>query len=249
MAYRNDNGLAFLSQISSKDLGDLVYCLSYTQDNDIRCTEDGTRSDKYKKYYSDHQKYWQSVAADIQCFGVSSFATILRGGKGVEYKEVLMNVCEQININYNKDSIVEKIEKNLLMKIISVTLESMSPEKLSELAEAIGEVIPTDTRTEVMVGIFRGVFRAGGLKSYQLTLMIVNAVLKALTGRGLTFVVNVELSSKMSLLSGPSGWVIPSLWNDIDEAGDAYRVSIPSVIHVAILRQKYLCEMQSTVHT
>lgn len=244
MAYRNDNGLAFLSQITSKDLGDLVYCLSYSQDTDIRCTEVATISDKYTKYYSDHQKYWELVASDIQCFGASSVATILRRGKGVEYKEVLMDVCDKINVNYNKDSIVEKIEKNLFMKIITDALEQMSPDKLRGLADAIGEVIPSETTREAMVGIFRSVFRAGGFKSYQFTLIIINAVLKALIGRGLSFVGNVEFNKKMAMLAGPSGWVIPALWTDIDEAGEAYRVSIPSVINVAVLRQKYLCDLQ-----
>ncbi len=244
MGYRKDNGLAFLSQIGSKDLDDLVYCLTYKQETDIRCTEDTTISDKFQKYYSDHQKYWELVASEIQCIGSSSFATILRRGKGVEYKEVLMDVCDNIKVNYNKDSIVEKIEKNLLMKIITDTLDEMSPNKLNELAQAIGEEKTNDTSREAMLSMFRAVLRAGGLKSYQLTLIIINAVLKALIGRGLSFTGNEELTRNMALLAGPSGWVIPKLWNDIDAAGDAYQVSIPSVINVAVLRQKYLSEMQ-----
>lgn len=244
MVYRNDSGLAFLSQIATKDLGDLVYCLTYNQDTDVGCTENVNESDQYIKYYHDHQKYWELVASQIQCFGASSFVTILRRGKGVEYKEVLMDVCTAIKVNYNKDSIVEKIESLLLMKIITDALEEMSSEKLRELAEAIGEVIPNDATTKVMIEIFRGIFRVGGLKSYQLTLIIINAVLKALIGRGLSYSSDKELTRTMAILAGPSGWVISRLWADIDEAGSAYRVSIPSLIHVAVLRQKNLCEMQ-----
>ena len=97
-----------------------------------------------------------------------------------------------------------------------------------------------------MVGIFQAVFRAGGFKSYQLTLIIVNAVLKALIGRGLSLAGNAALTRTMAILTGPIGWVITGLWTAIDIAGAAYRVTIPAVIQVAALRQKYLYENQAS---
>ena len=44
----------------------------------------------------------------------------------------------------------------------------------------------------------------------------------------------------MSILTGPIGWVITGLWTAIDIAGPAYRVTIPAVIEIVVLRQKYL---------
>ena len=91
-----------------------------------------------------------------------------------------------------------------------------------------------------MTGVFQAVFRAGGFKSYQLTLIIVNAVLKALIGRGFSLAANATLTRTMAILTGPIGWVITGLWTAIDIAGAAYRVTIPAVIQVAALRQQYL---------
>ena len=244
MAYRYDEDLEFLENMKSEDLDDLVYCLTHDKDGEARFTEELTTSDTYKAYSPDHSQYWDEIAAEIQCFGANTFATVLRGGKGVFYREVLTDVCNKMKVNFNKDSSVENIEKNLLMKILTDALENMSPEELRELAEATGVDINSAITAEVMVGVFQAIFRAGGFKSYQLTLVIVNAIMKALIGRGLSFAGNAALTRTMAILTGPIGWVITGLWTAIDIAGPAYRVTIPAVIQVAVLRQKFLYEQK-----
>ena len=245
MAYRDDADLEFLGQMESQDLNDLVYCLTHDKDGDVRLTEELTMNELYKNHYPDHQKYWEMIAAEIQCFGANTFMTVFRGGKGVEYKEVLMDVCDKMKVNYNKSSSVEKIEGNLLMKILEDSLEKMSPEELRELAEATGVKNTSGITAEAMVGVFQAVFRMGGFKSYQLTLIVVNAISRALIGRGLTFAGNAALTRTMAILTGPIGWVITGLWTAIDVAGAAYRVTIPAVIQVAALRQKHLYEQNA----
>ncbi len=245
MAYRYDSDLEFLQNIASADLDDLVFCLTHDKDGDVRFTEELTMSELYKEHNPDHEKYWKPIAAEIQCFGANTFATIFRGGKGVLYKEVLMDVCDKMKVNYNKDSSTEKIENNLLMKILSDALEKMTPEELKELAEALGIENVGKMNAEAFVGVFQAVFRAGGFKSYQLTLIIVNAVLKALIGRGLSFAGNAALTRTMAILTGPIGWVITGLWTALDIASPAYRVTIPAEIQVAALRQKNLYEKQA----
>lgn len=245
MAYRYDTNLEFLGEMNSEELDDLVYCLIHDKNGEVRFTEELTVSDTYKEHCPDHEKYWELIAAEVQCFGANTFATILRGGKGIEYKEVLMDVCDKMKVNYNKNSSAEKIETNLLMKILTDALENMSPEELKELAQVTGVKNTSGITAETMVGVFQAVFRAGGFKSYQLTLIIVNATLKALIGRGLSFAGNAALTRTMAILTGPIGWVITGLWTAIDIAGAAYRVTIPAVIQVAVLRQKHLYEKQA----
>lgn len=240
MAYRPDEDLQFLATVKSEDLNDLVYCLTHDKDGNARLTEELTMAPLYKAHHPDHQKYWELVAAEIQCFGANTFATALRGGKGVLYKEVLMDVCDKLKVNYNKDSSAEKIESNLLMKILTDALEKMSPDELRELAAVTGVKNAGTVTSQAMIAVFQAIFRAGGFRSYQLTLIIVNAVLKALIGRGLTLAGNAALARAMAILTGPIGWVITGLWTAIDIAGAAYRVTIPAVIQVAALRQKQL---------
>lgn len=239
MAYRHDGDLEFLKRIASTDLNDLVYCLTHDKDGSARLTEELTASDLYKAHRPDHHCYWELIAAEIQCFGANSFATMFRGGKGVLYKEVLTDVCDKLKVNYKASAKTEAIEQNLLMKILEDALQKMSPEELKALAQSIGFKDLSASRN-VLVGAFQAIFHAGGFKSYQLTLIVVNAVLKALIGRGLSFGGNILLTRTMAVLAGPIGWIVTGLWTAVDIAGPAYRVTIPAVIQVAALRQKHL---------
>ncbi|NMU82567.1 hypothetical protein HKB16_06685, partial [Vibrio parahaemolyticus] len=74
--------------------------------------------------------------------------------------------------------------------------------------------------------------------SYQLTLIIANQIAKAILGRGLMLATNAGLVRVASVLAGPVGWAISGIWAAIDIAGPAYKVTIPCVIHVAMLRKK-----------
>ena len=238
MAYRNDNDLLFLKDIKSDDLNDLVYCLTHDTDGSSRLTEELTVNDKYKTHNPDHNKYWELIAAEIQCFGANTFVTMFRGGKGVFYREVLMDVCDKLKVNYSKDAKTAFIEDNLLLKILRDSLEKMSPEDLKALAKELN-ISDLNCSAEVLLGAFQTIFRAGGFKSYQLTLIIANAISRALFGKGLTFAANASLTKTMSILTGPVGWAITGAWTLMDIAGPAFRVTLPAIIQIAVLRKKH----------
>lgn len=163
---------------------------------------------------------------------------MFRGGKGVLYKEVLCDVCEKMKVNFNKDAKTETIENNLLMKIMTDALESMSPEQIKELGTDLGIKNTSGLTSQTLTAGFQAIFKAGGFKSYQLTAIIVNQVMKALIGRGLSFAANGTLMRTMSVLAGPIGWAITGLWTAVDIGSTAYRVTIPAVIQVAFLRSQ-----------
>lgn len=238
MAYRTDFDLEFLGNLKSKDLDDLVYCLTHDKDGETRFTEELTFSAEYKLHFPNHNKYWELIAAELQCFGANSFVTMFRGGKGVLYREVLMDVCDKLKVNYSKDAKTAFIEDNLLLKILRDALDKMSPEDLKALAKELN-IDDLNYSAEVLLGAFQAIFRAGGFKSYQLTLIIANAISRALLGKGLTFATNASLAKTMSILTGPVGWVITGAWTLIDIAGPAFRVTLPAVIQIAVLRKKY----------
>ncbi|HAP0136561.1 TPA: DUF3944 domain-containing protein [Escherichia coli] len=236
MAYRSDPDLAFLKDCTDEQLDDLVYLLTHDKDGTVRLTEELTRNSNYKSHYPNHSLYWEDIAAEIQCFGANTFATMFRGGKGVLYKEILCDVCEKMKVNFNKDSKTEIIENNLLMKIITDALDSMTPEQIKELGMELGIKNTSGLTSQTLTATFQTIFKCGGFKSYQLTVIIVNQVMKALIGRGLSFVANGTLMRIMSVLAGPIGWAITGLWTAVDIGGAAYRVTIPAVIQVAFLR-------------
>lgn len=242
MAYRTDPDLEFLGNVFSADLEGLVSTLTHDKDGAVRFTEELTESADYKAYYPDHSKYWRSVAGEIQSFGANTFATLLRGGKGVLYKEVLTDVCDKLKVNYNKESPVELIEQNMMMKILTDAVERMSVDEVRQMAEEAGVANFAALTKDAALAAFIAVFRAGGFKSYQILVVVVNAVLRALIGRGLTFAGSAVMTRTAGILTGPVGWVVTGLWTAFDIASPAYRVTIPAVIQVAALRQKLLTE-------
>ena len=157
----------------------------------------------------------------------------------MKYNEVLTDVCDKLKVNYNKNSSTEIIENNLLLKILQDALEKMTPEDIKSLGKELGINNTTSLDKQATLAACQTIFKMGGFKSYQLTLIIANAIMKALFGRGLTLVANSTLTRIMAILTGPIGWAITALWTMIDIAGPAYRVTIPAVIQVAYLRKKY----------
>lgn len=195
-------------------------------------------NENYKKYYPQHSKYWREIAAEIQCFGGNTFATMLRGGKGVVYKEVLCDVCDKLKVNYNKNSSCEMIESYLLQKVLIDSLDKMSPEELENLARELGMNNTSNITAQALIGSFQALFKLGGFKSYQILVIVANTISKALFGTGLKFATNAALTRIASVLTGPIGWIITGLWTAVDIAGPAYRITIPAVFAVATLRLK-----------
>lgn len=245
MAYRYDEDLEFLKELDSLELEQLVEILIYDKDGEQRNGNLAT-SDKFEQFYPNHKEYWEEIAGELQRYGANDFSTALRKGKGVLYKEILIDVCKRLKVNFNKDSDTVQIENNLLMKILEDSLKNMSDEQRKEFAEAMGMKNLKSFSPSSMARMFQTIFRAGGFKSYQLTVVIVNGVLKALVGRGLSFGANAALTKAMSIMTGPVGIAITAIWTAVDIAGPAYRVTIPAVIEVAALRQKYLYADKTT---
>ena len=234
MAYRQDPDLEFLADVPSADLDALVRIL--TKDGK-RLTEELTTHERYKESSPDHHKYWDLIAAEIQCFGANTFRTLGRRGKGVLYRKVLTDVCDKMKVNYHRSASVETIELNLLMKVLTDSMKEMSPEELEAVCDDLG-LRPKFYTSEAAMFALQAAIKHGGFTPYKIALIAVNAVLKALLGRGLSLAANAALVRLMSAFAGPIGWTLSTAWLLVDIAGPAYRVTVPAVIMVAYLRAK-----------
>lgn len=236
MSYRTDPDLEFLAHIPSEKLDELVAYLIRDNDGSIRLTEELTQSDQFKAFTPDHHRYWQVIAAELQCFGANSFMTMFRGGKGVLYREILEDVCDKLKANYNKKSSTETIEMNLLMKILKDSIEKMSPDELKALIDELHLNVRTIGPEAVTLAI-QLLLKQGGFMTYRIALIVANAVAKAILGSGLRLATNATLTRTLSVFIGPIGWILTGLWTAIDLAGPAYRVTVPATIQVAYLRR------------
>lgn len=225
--------LSVLSKASNDDLEPLVGYIEKKLSEDLTCHA------AYKQYAPNHQKYYAVIAKEIRDMGGNSFANIWRK-EGPNYQEIVYDVAKKLNADvYKADSVIE-MEDAILEKLLSEAIGHMSEEEQLALLKEIdhGDVALKGSATALAIAAFR----AGGFKSYQLTLIIANQIARVILGRGLMLGTNAALMRWASILSGPVGWVIGGAWTAVDVAGPAYSVTIPCVIHIAMLRKK-----QSTI--
>lgn len=238
MSYREDCDLEFLSQVKSEDLSDLVHLLIYDKDGLKRFSEELSLRDSYIRYNPDHHQYWKDIAGELQCYGANSILTIFRGGKGVLYREILCDVCDGMKVEYEKGARIEKIEDSMLMEIIRRSFDKMSSDDMKDLAKTLGLKDWSSVTPQVLTGAIQAMIAAGGFASYQIAVIVANAVWKALFGAGLSFATNATITRALSVFAGPIGWIITGLWTIVDIAGPATRVTIPAAFLIALLRRK-----------
>jgi uncharacterized protein YaaW (UPF0174 family) len=226
-----DKNLNPILEIADND--DLSTLVEYLKE---KFSEDLTLSDAYKKNSPNHVEYADLIGKEIRDMGGNSFANVFRG-EGPSYKEIVCDVADKLKAPYNKNKSIEEVENSILETILSTALEKMTEDEKKELLEEMGGKAGL-SKGGITTATFITIFRAGGFYSYQLTVIIANQIARAVLGHGLKFTAGATLTRTMSILAGPIGWAISGLWMAIDFAGPAYKVTIPCVIHTAMLRKK-----------
>jgi len=238
LRYRADRDLDFLEDAANEDLEIL---LGYVSD---ALTEEITSEDAYVVNHPNHKKYWDLLAAEVQSFGGNTIVNAFRG-YGVPYREVLIDVANNLNVNFSEQASVELIEMNLLMKICHEALGKMSEAERAQIVKDMEIKGLLNLSPETIVAALQVAIKFAGFKAYMLATTVANGVATKLLGTGLItsgipFVANASLMRVMGVFAGPIGWVITGLWTLIDIAGPAFRVTVPSVIQIAYMRQKYI---------
>ena len=243
----NDLDLQFLQAASNENLKILVDYLTLDKDGNFRFTEELTESELYRNCYPDSlHNMVDAIVCELQKFGGNTFMNTIRG-RGVTYREILIDVCNHMKVNFNKNAEIEFIEDSLLRKCAEDAIEKMEPEDLKELIQSL-DIKTTSYSKQAMVAALQAAIRLGGFTPYKIAVIVANGVCRALLGRGLALAGNRILTRYISIFAGPIGWILTAVWTAIDIAGPAYRVTIPCCIHIAFMRklQTQLCKESST---
>ena len=235
----NDYELDFLKSCSREELAPIVGAILGTDDkgNIDRSGRFSSQLDKkpmFVTHYPDHTKYVDEIIEEIQKFGGNTLVNAFRG-MGVSYHEVLCDVAEKMKVNCRKTQSTVIVESYLLAKVLDVAWEKMSEEERKKILDESGDMWGLKAGGMSAAVLLR-IIQAGGFKSYQVALIIANAVAKAILGRGLTLAGNIYVTRLLAVLTGPIGWIITGVWTAFDFAAPAYRVTIPACIYIAALR-------------
>lgn len=206
-----------------------------------RVTEDLSSSELFRTCHEsgNYAPCIDLVDEEIRRFGGNTIVNLFRGG-GPEYKEIACDVCEKLDVEVNQSKRMREIDTALLKKVLTNMWEEMEDKDRRELLERLNIKITTDSnfKAEGLAALLTA-FRAGGFASYQLTMIVVNAVAKMILGKGLALATNATINKVLGIVTGPIGIALTTMWVVADITGPAYRVTIPVVIYLAAMRQAY----------
>ena len=230
--------LPLLRKSTNDELDNLVGYI--TRKGGVSCQLKHTKA--YKAHFPDHLSYVDEIAAEIQKFGGNTILNLMRKGKGANYKNIVCDVASRLKVKFDKQDDIEAIEQQILLKVLELSWEKMN----SNEKEALLKGIMDDTGAANLSGDFpktlisAAVIAGGAVVSYRLSLLIANAVARLTLERGATVAAGTLLSRWVSIFAGAVGLGITALWTVFDVAGPAFRVTVPCVLHIAMLRQLHL---------
>lgn len=102
-----------------------------------------------------------------------------------------------MKVEYEKGARIEKIEDSMLMEIIRRSFDKMSSDDMKDLAKTLGLKDWSSVTPQVLTGAIQAMIAAGGFASYQIAVIVANAVWKALFGAGLSFATNANITRSL----------------------------------------------------
>jgi uncharacterized protein YaaW (UPF0174 family) len=234
---KKDKDLMFLSRCKNSDLKRLVDIMTFDRDGKVRYAEQLTNSDAYIYCYPNRlQMMWKDIANELQRFGGNTLMNIYRGG-GVQYREILNDVCRKMKVYYTGHESTAHLEEKLLQKMCLTAVDNMSEEELRAMTEEL-EMPTKNPKRYAMVAAMQLAIRKGGALFTRIVTYITRIIAQMLLGRGAVMVGSNTISKAIGVAGGPVGWAISAGWMIYDITSPAYRVTIPCVMQIACMRMQ-----------
>lgn len=252
MAYRHDRDLEFMDKAKHEDLQNLVFVLTHDpKDGKTRWTEE--LSSKLKGC-GDHHLRWQDIAGELQCFGGNTIANMLRGGKGVEYRELLCDLCDVYKVEYDKKaSNIEDIENQLMSSTLGKMWENWDSKSRAYImaistlfaspGQINGSIFASAISSSALPAVFSTGLLSGSLFPFMIAQLTAGVATASVAGVGATAALSgmsifALLTPRLAGLIIPATTLFSLLTAALSLSGPAYRVTHPACLAVAELRKK-----------
>lgn len=244
------NTRQLLQQASNEDLEPLVEYILKAK------TESLSDHADFKRSKPDHRRYAGAIFDELRLFGGNSFANLWRKS-GPSYIELVRDVAGKFKVKNAGSLELTELEEALVQSILRQALEKSSGEERRALEEILREAGLDNSK---MAALLSGSALSGlvvpavaRLILYRSSIVIGNSIAQQVLGHGLRSAVvaggTFAGGRAVAALAGPVGWVVAGVWTAVDLAGPAYRVTIPCVLHIAMLRLKIRAQAHSEFMT
>ena len=227
-----------LQAASNEELAPLVQFIKASSFSE-RLTSD----DSFVRYYPNHARYCHVISAEIRAFGGHTIVNLLRGGKGPDYHTVVADVLKHMKIDYQEDDNIFELERKLIAYVMKDMYGKMDNEQRELIVSEVKQYQANDGAL-VVKALEKGDLAQLSPKALLLLSSVISSSIAKIMG------VSVSISNalgsalgqsanKIQTLLNMSVDVLYSIFNSIYEfGGPAYKVTVPCVIHVAMLRVK-----------
>lgn len=231
-----DRDLSFLAHCDNSELQKLCDILTHDQNGHLRMTERLTSTETYLENYPEQmQALAPAVADELLRFGSNSIATALRYNTPDSYETVVRRVCHQMGVKVGKYDNAVTMEHALLEELCESGLKSLTLEELRTVADQLDIPAKGLTKQAIAAAILAAM-RLSPVFFRRVAVSMTYEFLSFVIGRGVAVVGARSLQRSLGVLAGPLGWIILTGWTAWDIASPAYRVCIPAVIQVALMR-------------
>ena len=190
------------------------------------------RTAAYKNNHPNHQEYVREIAAEIQKFGANTLATQMwRGGKGVPYHQIVIDVAGRVGVKSGGKS-----TREIATKLLLEAYETMSLEQRRELLLSLKIRDRKLLMAPGGVEAARLAIQHSGFAVYMGSMIVANAAAQQLLGHGLSVATNAALTKGIAVFAGPVGLALAVFLGGNALAAPARRVTVPIVLQVAAIR-------------
>ncbi|HFN4058498.1 TPA: zinc-ribbon domain-containing protein [Pseudomonas aeruginosa] len=175
------------------------------------------------------------IIDEIRRFGGNTVANFFRGGSGISYKEIVIDVAKRVKAPHNPQSDCFTLETAIISKVMEKSLEKMSEAERKEFFDSVGQTYVPGTNGAALASALS---LASQASMFRMTTYVANAAANSFVGRGLVYGASVTAPTTAATLAGPIGWALAAIWTAYDLSSPAYRVTVPFVIQIAYMRRK-----------
>lgn len=139
---------------------------------------------------------------------------------------------------------LQDIEQAILICIFRQAFEKMSETERKRVLDDLG-ITSIDALRHVVRGVVAGTTAstAFSMASLNVATIVASAVSSQMLGSALVGSAAFAGSRSAAALVGPIGIAVATLWTLADLSSPAYRVTLPCVVQVSYMRQKYLAAL------
>lgn len=171
---------------------------------------------------------------EIRAFGSNTIVNVFRR-KPVSYAEVVRDVAKRLGIKGLSIEVkVHEIERQILLALLTKAFKDKKPEEIERMLE---NDLDAESRENLHKNSRHGSHFLNALKSLS-AFSLAKLVSSALTPA----VLPIGIIARAPAMLNPIGLAITAAWSTYDLSGPAFRVTIPAIAHISLIRQSLIAQ-------